>query len=116
MAELLQDAHFWIGVALVIFLAVLIKAGVHKLAWNALGASGDKIRAQLAEAEALRTEAQALLDQIKVQSAQAEKQAAEMMDNARPEAKRLEAEPRDKLAEQLARRTALAERRIATAE
>jgi F-type H+-transporting ATPase subunit b len=64
----------------------------------------------------LRAEAQALLDQIKVQREQSEKLAAEVLANARDEAKRLQAEAQVKLAEQITRRGQLAERRIATAE
>jgi len=114
--ELLLDAHFWVGVAFVIFLGVLIVAGVHKFAWKALGDAGEKVRAQLAEADELRAEAQRLLDNIKVEREAAEKHAAEMMANAEEQAKRLQVEANAKLAEQIERRGQLAERRIATAE
>ena len=116
MTELLTDAHFWVGVAFVIFLGVLIVAGVHKFAWKALGDAGEKVRAQLAEADELRAEAQRLLDNIKVEREAAEKHAAEMMANAEEQAKRLQVEANAKLAEQIERRGQLAERRIATAE
>jgi F-type H+-transporting ATPase subunit b len=114
--ELLLDAHFWVGVAFVIFLGALILAGVHKFAWKALGDAGDRVRAQLAEADELRAEAQRLLDNIKVEREAAEKHAAEMMANAEEQAKRLQVEANAKLAEQIERRGQLAERRIATAE
>ncbi|MDB5493542.1 MAG: synthase subunit [Phenylobacterium sp.] len=114
--ELLMDAHFWVGLAFIVFLAVLVVAGVHRFAWKALGDAGDKVRAQLAEAEGLRAEAQALLEQIKVQKAQSEKLAAELLANAKDEAERLRVEAQAKLAEQIERRGQLAERRIATAE
>ncbi|MDP3173522.1 ATP F0F1 synthase subunit B [Phenylobacterium sp.] len=114
--ELLTDSHFWVGVAFVIFLGVLARAGVHKLAWNALGESGRKVQAQLDEAAALRTEAQALLDQIKTQREEAGRQAEATLIAAKEEAERLKAEAQVKLAEQIQRRGQLAERRIATAE
>lgn len=114
--ELFTDAHFWVGVAFVVFLGILVAAGVHKFAWKALGDAGDKVRAQLAEAEGLRAEAQALLDQIKVQREQSEKLAAEVLANAKDEATRLQSEAQVKLAEQIERRGQLAERKIATAE
>lgn len=114
--ELLMDAHFWVGLAFIVFLAILVAAGVHRFAWKALGDAGDKVRAQLAEAEGLRAEAQALLEQIKVQKAQSEKLAAEVLANAKDEAERLRIEAQVKLAEQIERRGQLAERRIATAE
>ena len=114
--DLLLDSHFWVGVAFVVFLGVLVIAGVHKFAWKALGDAGDKVRAQLAEADALRAEAQSLLDNIKVEREAAEKHAAEMLADAEEGAKRLQVEANAKLAEQIERRGLLAERRIATAE
>jgi len=114
--ELLLDAHFWVGVAFVVFLGVLVLAGVHRFAWKALGDAGDKVRAQLAEADGLRAEAQALLDNIKVEREAAEKHAAAMLADAEEAAKRMQVEANAKLAEQIERRGQLAERRIATAE
>jgi F-type H+-transporting ATPase subunit b len=114
--ELLLDAHFWVGVAFVVFLGVLVMAGVHRFAWKALGDAGDKVRAQLAEADGLRAEAQRLLDNIKVEREAAERHAAEMLANAEEQAKRLQVEANARLAEQIERRGQLAERRIATAE
>jgi len=114
--ELFLDAHFWVGVALVVFLGILVAAGVHKVAWNALGESGRKVQAQLDEAEALRKEAQGLLTQITEQRAEAERQAAAMLAAAKDEAKRLQAEAKIKLAEQIKLRGELAERKIAAAE
>ena len=114
--ELLLDAHFWVGVAFVVFVGVLVLAGVHRFAWKALGDAGDKVRAQLAEADGLRAEAQALLDNIKVEREAAERHAAEMLADAEEAAKRMQVEANAKLAEQIERRGQLAERRIATAE
>jgi F-type H+-transporting ATPase subunit b len=116
MIELLQDNHFWVGVALDTLLAILAFVGVHKTLWKALGDAGAKVQAQLDEADKLRAEAKALLDQIQTQRAESEKLAAEMLANAKAEAKRLEADAKDKLAEQIKRRGELAERKIASAE
>ena len=114
--ELLLDSHFWVGVALVVFVGVLVMAGVHKFAWKALGDAGEQVRAQLAEADDLRAEAQRLLDNIKVEREAAERHAAEMLANAEEQAKRLQVEANAQLAEEIERRGQLAERRIATAE
>jgi len=114
--DLLLDAHFWVGVALVVFLLVLVRVGVHKLAWNALGDAGAKVRAQLDEAEALRREAQALLAEIKTQKEETDRTVASMLENAKAEAERLQVEAKQKLEEQIRRRGELAERKIATAE
>lgn len=114
--ELLLDAHFWVGVAFVVFLGILVMAGVHKFAWKALGEAGAKVQAQLDEAESLRREAQDLLAQVQRQKEASDKLAAEMLANAQEEAKRLQAEAQVKLAEQLERRGLMAERKIAQAE
>ena len=114
--ELIRDAHFWVGVAFVVFLGVLVLAGVHKLAWKALGDAGDKVRGQLDEANRLREEAQALLARIQADREASEKHSAEILANARDQAERMQVEAQARLAEQIERRGQLAERRIATAE
>ena len=116
MAELLLDSHFWIAIAFVVFMGVLVMAGVHKFAWKALGDAGAKVQAQLDEAAAIRKEAEDLLAHIKAQSVEAEAMAADMLKTAREDAKRLEKDAAVKLAEQIERRTVLAERKIASAE
>jgi F-type H+-transporting ATPase subunit b len=114
--ELLTSAHFWVGIAFLVFLAVLVMAGVHRFAWKALGDAGDKVRAQLDEANRLHEEAQALLSRIQADREAAEQHSAEILANAEEQAKRMEAEAKVRLAEQIERRGQLAERRIATAE
>jgi len=114
--ELLTDAHFWVGIAFVVFLAILVMAGVHKFAWKALGDAGDKVRAQLDEANRLREEAQALLTRIQSDREASEKLSAEILANAEDQARRMQVEAQERLAEQIERRGQLAERRIATAE
>ena len=114
--ELFLEEHFYVGLALVVLLVVLALAGVHRFIWKALGEAGAKVQAQLDEAAKLREEAQSLLEQIKAQRADSERVAAEMLSNAKAEAKRLEADAKVKLAEQIKRRGELAERKIATAE
>lgn len=116
MTELLTDAHFWVGIAFLLFMVLMVAVGVHKLAWNALGESGRKVQSHLDEAAHLRDEAQSLLAGIKVERAAAEREAAEMLAKAAEEAKRLQAEAQIKLAEQITRRGQMAERRIAQAE
>ena len=116
LLELLIDPHFWVGVAFVIFLFVLYRVGVHKLAWDALGDSGRQIQAQLDEATQLRQEAQGLLDKIKTEREEAEVAAKDMLASAKDDAKRLQAEAKVKLEEQIKRRADLAERKIANAE
>jgi F-type H+-transporting ATPase subunit b len=114
--ELLLDSHFWVAIAFLVFLGVLVMAGVHRLAWKTLGDAGAKVQAQLDEADGLRREAQDLLAQVKAQKDASEKLAAEILANAKEEATRLQSEAQVKLAEQLERRGQMAERKIAQAE
>ncbi len=113
---LLLDSHFWVALALLVFLGVLVAAGVHRLVWKTLGDMGAKVQGQLDEADALRREAQDLLTQVKAQKEASERLAAEMLANAAEEAKRLQAEAQVKLADQIERRGRMAERKIAQAE
>jgi F-type H+-transporting ATPase subunit b len=114
--ELLHDAEFWTGLALVVFVLLLVVLKVPGAAGKALDAKAAKIQADLDEAKQLREEAQALLHSLKAQREQTEKLAGEMLANAAAEAKRLEVEAKAKLEEQIKRRAELAERRIANAE
>jgi len=113
---LLLDSHFWVAVAFLVFVGILVVAGIHKLVWKMLGDAGAKVQSQLDEAEALRNEAKALLAQVTAQKEAADKLAAEILANAKEEATRLQAEAQIKLAEQLERRGQMAERKIAQAE
>jgi F-type H+-transporting ATPase subunit b len=116
VTELLQDAEFWVGVAFVIFLGIMVWAKVPGLAVKALDSRADKIRAELAEAERLRKEAEELLAAIRTRREDAERHAAEMLANAEVEARRLEADAHARLEEQIKRRAQIAEGKIAQAE
>jgi len=113
---LFTEAHFWVGVAFVVFLGILAFVGVPRMAAGALDAKAARVQAQLDEATQLREEAQALLAKIHADRAASEKLAAEILANAQAQAKLMQEEAQAKLAEQLQRRGELAERRIATAE
>lgn len=114
--ELLHDAEFWTGLALLVFLGLMLMLGVHKTAGRALDSKAAKIQADLDEAKTLREEALALLSSLSAQREQTEKLAGEMLANAKAEAKRMEVEAKAKLEEQIKRRQELAERRISNAE
>ena len=114
--ELFQDAEFWVGMALVIFVALMVWLKVPGMAMKTLDARAEKIRAELAEAERLRKEAEALLASIRARREAAEIQAAELLANAEAEAKQFEVEARARLEEQIQRRAQIAEAKIAQAE
>ena len=114
--ELFQEAEFWVGVAFLIFVALMVWMKVPGVAVKVLDARAEKIRAELAEAERLRKEAEALLAQIRARRESAEKQAAELLASAEVEARQLEAEAHARLEEQIKRRGEIAKAKIAQAE
>jgi F-type H+-transporting ATPase subunit b len=113
---MLQSAEFWVGVAFVIFWGILFYFGVPKRMLGSLDTRGKRIADELAEAKRLRTEAEVLLKEFEAKRAAAEREAAEIVSNARDEAERLARETQDKMADFVKRRTASAEAKIAQAE
>ncbi len=110
------DAHFWVSVALVIFLVILWRVKVPAMLTRTLDGVGAKVQAQLDEARRLREEAKALLAQIHARRLETEHAAAEMLKAAEADADRLRAEAAIALEEDVRRRSVMAERRIAVAE
>jgi F-type H+-transporting ATPase subunit b len=111
-----EDPEFWVALAFVIFVGVLVKFGVPKMALSALDARSDRIKQALDEAHRLRSEAQAVLAQYQQKRAEAEKEAQAIIVSARVEAERLAGEAKGKVEEFIARRTKMAESKIAQAE
>ncbi len=114
--SLLQNAEFWVFAGVVLFFVFVTVLKAPHSAVRALDDRAAKIQSALDEAERLRAEARALLESLKTRREDAEAQAAQMMRDAEEEARRLQADAKVKLEEQIARRTALAERRIGQAE
>ena len=113
----LTNPEFWVLVALVVFFGLLVMLKVIPGAlFSALDGHAAKIQAELDEARTLREEAKAMLDGVKAQRDEAEAQAKAMLAAAQDEAKRLQAEASARLTETIARRAALAERKIANAQ
>ena len=112
----LANAEFWVGAGLIVFFGILVVAKVPGAIAGQLDGTAAKIQSELDEAARLRTEAEALLAQIRTEKAEAEAQAAEMLAAAEADARLMEIEAKAKLEETLARRQELAERRIAQAE
>jgi F-type H+-transporting ATPase subunit b len=111
-----QSAEFWVGVAFVIFWGILFYYGVPKRLLGSLDTRGQRIADELAEARRLRTDAEALLKEFESKRAAAEREAAEIVSNARDEAERLAADTQAKMTDFVKRRTAAAEAKIAQAE
>ena len=111
-----STATFWALVALVIFLGVVVYIKVPGMIAKALDARADKIRNELDEARRLREEAQQLLAEYQQKRKEAEKEAADIVAAAKREADMLVGEAHKKTEDYVARRTALAEQKIAQAE
>ena len=109
-------AEFWVAVAFVIFVGVLIYFKVHKMAVDAIDARRARIETELGEARRLREEAQALLAQYQQKQREAEREAADIIAGAQAEAARLAVEAKAKMEDFLARRNKMAETKIAHAE
>ena len=111
-----QDAHFWIFIALVVFLVVLWRAKAPAMAAKALDGAAARVQFQLDEAARLRQEAQDLLAQIQIRRAETEQAAAKLMQAANVDAERFRVEAAERLEADVKRRAVQAERRIALAE
>ena len=110
------EAEFWVAVAFVLFLLVLVRLGAHRTVVGALDDRSARIQAELDEARRLRTEAQALLAEYQRRQKEAEQEAQALIHSAEAEGERLQAEARAKVEEFVARRTKMAENKIAQAE
>lgn len=113
---MLSTPEFWVAVAFLVFVGVLIYVGVHKYIIDALDQRTARIKAELDEARRLKEEAQGLLAEYRRKQGEAEREAADIVAGARAEAERLATEAKTKSEEFLARRTKLAETKIAQAE
>ena len=111
-----EDPEFWVLLAFVIFIGVLVRFGVPKMALSALDERSARIKQALDEAQRLRSEAQAVLTQYQQKRAESEKEAEAIIVSARVEAERLAGEAKGKVEEFVARRTKMAETKIAQAE
>lgn len=112
----MQLAELWVAVAFFLFVGILVYYGVHKSIAKALDARGARIAAELDEARRLKEEAQKLVAEYKRKQREAETEAESIVSAAKAEAERLAAETRAKLEDFVARRTKMAEEKIAQAE
>ncbi|MEA2984764.1 MAG: F-type H+-transporting ATPase subunit b [Alphaproteobacteria bacterium] len=110
------DAEFWVAVSFFIFVGILLYIGVHKKIAEALDHRRDRIKAELDEARRLREEAQALLAHYRQKQKEAEGEAAAILTGAKADAERMTLEAEAKMSEFVARRTKMAEAKIAQAE
>jgi F-type H+-transporting ATPase subunit b len=112
----LADPVFWVMIAFIAFVALVIYKGVPGMVGKSLDARADAIRNELDEARRLRDEAQSLLADYQRKSREAENEAQAIIEQAKRESEALAAETRKSLSESVERRTKLAEEKIARAE
>ncbi len=111
-----SSPEFWVGVAFVLFWAVLFYYGVPRSMLSSLDSRGKRIADELTEAKRLREDAEKLLKEFEAKRAAAEREAAEIVSSAKEEAERLAREAQEKMTDFVQRRTASAEAKIAQAE
>jgi F-type H+-transporting ATPase subunit b len=116
MIELIFEPETWVAIAFVIFVAIMVRLGVPRLITKTLDDRSARIKAELDEAMRLRQEAEVVLAQYRRKQQEAEAEAAAIIVTARAEAERLAAEAKTKVEDFIARRTKMAESKIAQAE
>ncbi|MBR0968821.1 ATP F0F1 synthase subunit B [Bradyrhizobium diazoefficiens] len=110
------DPETWVAIAFVILMVLFGYLGVFKKAMAALDHRADRIKAELDDATRLKQEAAKVLADYKARTASAEREAADIIANARSEAERIATEAKAKVEDFVARRTKTAEGKIALAE
>jgi F-type H+-transporting ATPase subunit b len=110
------EPETWVAIAFVILMVLFAYLGIHKTVLKALDHRAERIKAELDDARRLKDEAGKLLAEYKNKRSSAEREAAEIISNARAEAERIAAEAKTKMEDFVARRTKTAESKIALAE
>jgi len=106
----------WVAIAVLIVFALLAWKKVHHAVGKALDSKIALIRDQLAEAEALRKEAEALKAEYESKAKSADKDRKALMERARHEADEIVAKAKNDAEALIERRTRMAEDKIAAEE
>ena len=106
----------WVAIAVLIVFALLAWKKVHHAVGQALDSKIALIRDQLAEAEALRKEAEALKAEYESKAKSADKDRKALMERARHEADEIVAKAKNDAEALIERRTRMAEDKIAAEE
>lgn len=110
------NAEFWVAASFFIFIGVLGYFGIHRKIVDALDQRRSRIKAELDEAARLRDEARKLLQHYQSKQREAEAEAQLIISGAKAEAERMAVDAKAKMEEFVARRTKMAETKIAQAE
>jgi F-type H+-transporting ATPase subunit b len=114
--ELFKDPEFWVGIGILVFLALLLWKRVPALVGKSLDARAASIAKELEDAHRLRKEAEALLSEYRKKADAAEQEAGAIVAEAKAEATRFAAESQNTIKAQIERRGKQAEDKIAQAE
>jgi F-type H+-transporting ATPase subunit b len=111
-----MEAEDWVAVAFVILMGAFAYLGVHRTVLRTLDHRRDRIKNELDDARKLKDEAAQLLAEYRQKRESAVREADEIIANARAEGERIAAEAKTRMEEFVARRTKMAESKIAQAE
>jgi F-type H+-transporting ATPase subunit b len=112
----LANTDFVVLLGFIVFLGILVYFKVPGIVGGLLDKRAETIRSELAEARALREEAQTLLASYERKQKEVQAQADRIVENAREEATRAAAGAKQEILASVARRLATAEEQIASAE
>ena len=110
------EASWWVALSMLVLIGIAVWRGVPALIGRALDGRIAKVRADLDEAAALRSQAEALLAGARAHSANAGAEAAAIVAAARAEAEAATHAAHEAATRSLTRRTKAAEDKIAAAE
>jgi F-type H+-transporting ATPase subunit b len=110
------EPETWVAIAFVILMIAFGWLGVHRTVLTALDHRAERIKGELDDARRLKDEAAKVLAEYKAKRATAEREAQDIITNAKAEAERIAAEAKTKMEDFVARRTKTAESKIAMAE
>ncbi len=113
---MLSQPEFWVAVAFVVMVGIFIYVGVPGVVTKALDHRADRIKAELDDARRLKDEAAALVADYKARYASAEREAQDIVTNAKAEAERIAVDAKARMEDFVSRRTKAAETKIAQAE
>ena len=115
MMELLQDVHFWLAVSFVIFVYVARKP-LTRVIFSKLDEYARKVNRELEQAEKLRAEAEAMLEEYKQRHRDMMQEAEDIITHAEEEAQRLRQKAEEDIALALAQQELHTFNHIARAE
>ena len=112
----LHNTNFVVLLAFILFVGIVVKAGIPAKITGLLDARAAQIKADLAEAKALREVARALLASYERKQKEVQEQSERIIASAKEEAQAAAKQAKEDLKVSIARRLAAAEDQIASAE